>query len=132
MRGQAHPQELKAKVIALLLAGATVMEISRELDIPHRSVSNYKKEIPENQLAELSRKKGARLDDLVYQCLITNLETLNEQAEIVREKEYILKQPADQLATLYGVMADKTLRLLAATTGSANFRQLEAENPASG
>lgn len=119
MKGKAYPQEVKAKVIALLLAGATVMEIARELKIPHRSISNYKKEIPENQLAELSRKKGERLDDLVYQCLVTNLQTLNEQAVIVREKEYVLKQPADQLATLYGVMADKTLRLLGATTNSS-------------
>jgi len=130
MRGRKHPDDLKAKVIALLLAGATVMEVARDLKIPHRSVSNYKKEIPENQLAELSRKKGERLDDLVYQCLITNLGTLNIQAETVREREYILKQPADQLATLYGVMADKTLRLLAATTGAAGLKQLEAGSTA--
>lgn len=130
MKGKAHPPEVKAKVIASLLAGATVMEIARELKIPHRSVSNYKKEIPDTELAELGRKKGERLDDLVYQCLITNLETLHKQAVVVREKEYILKQPADQLATLYGVMADKTIRLLAATTGSASFKQLEAPSPA--
>lgn len=129
MKGKAHPQEVKAKVIALLLAGATVMEVAAELSLSHQTISNYKREIPDNQLSELGRKKGERLDDLVYQCLITNLETLHEQAVTVREKEYILKQPADQLATLYGVMADKTIRLLAATTGSASFRQLEGASP---
>jgi transposase-like protein len=126
MKGKAHPQEVKARVIALLLAGATVMEVAAELDLSHQTISNYKREIPDDKLGELGRKKGERLDDLVYQCLITNLETLHQQAVTVREKEYILKQPADQLATLYGVMADKTIRLLAATTGGGNLKQLEA------
>jgi transposase-like protein len=129
MKGKAHPQEVKARAIALLLVGATVMEVAAELDLSHQTISNYKREIPDDKLSELGRKKGERLDDLVYQCLVTNLQTLNEQAVIVREKEYVLKQPADQLATLHGVIADKTLRLLAATTNpAASTRQLEGQS----
>jgi transposase-like protein len=127
MKGKAYPDETKAKIIAALLAGATVSEISQDFDIPQQSISNYKKTIPPDALSELGRKRGERLDDLVYQVLIRNLRTLNKQAEIASEADYIRKQPADQLATLYGVMADKTIRLLAATTGGGP-KQLEAGN----
>jgi transposase-like protein len=131
VKGKKHPDEVRAKAIALLLVGCTVMEVANELQLSHQTISNYKREIPEDKLGELGRKKGERLDDLVYQCLITNLETLNQQAVIVREPEYILKQPADQLATLYGVMADKTLRLLgAATNASIPNREIGPGAPA--
>lgn len=126
MRGVKHPDELKAQVIASLLAGASVGETATSLSIPKQTVSEYKTQIPEDVLSQIRSKKGERLDDLVYQCLIGNLETLYDQAMVAREPDYIRKQPAGELATLYGVMADKTIRLLAATTNPANLpRQLE-------
>ena len=126
MRGKEHPDDVKAQVTAALLAGASVTEVSQQLDIPHQTVSRYRAQIPEGQLGELGRKKGERLDDLVYQCLVRNLQTLDKQAEIASDADYIRKQPAGELATLYGVMADKTIRLLAATTNPANIpKQLE-------
>src|SRR5688572_606287 len=128
MRGKKLDEDLQAKVIASLMAGSTVTEVAKALDLPHTTVSEYRKTIPEDVFVEIRRKKGERLDDLVYQCLIRNLETMAQQSEIVSEREYVIKQPAGELATLYGVMADKTIRLLAATTnaGFAEPRQLEA------
>lgn len=126
MRGKKHPDDVRAKVTAALLAGASVTEVSEELNLPHQTVSRFRSEIPEGKLSELGRKKGERLDDLVYQCLVRNLQTLDKTAETVSDADYIRKQPAGELATLYGVMADKTIRLLAATTNPGNLpRQLE-------
>lgn len=129
MRGKAHPDETKAKVIAALLAGVGVVEIARELGLPHNTVSNYKTEIPEDKLDELRRKKGARIDDLVYDYLVQNLETLRTQSKIMSDESYIKKQPAGEMATLHGVMADKTVRLLEVTTNPA-VRQLQSANSA--
>jgi transposase-like protein len=127
MKGKAHPQEIKAKVIAALLAGMGVVEVARELDLPHNTVSQYRSQIPEGKLDELRRKKGERIDDLVYAYLVQNLETLQAQSRAVSDENYIKSQPAGELATLHGVMADKTVRLLEVATNSAiPARQIEA------
>lgn len=125
MKGKAHSDEIRAKVVAALLAGCGVMEIAREMNLPHNTISQYRSKIPENQLDELRRKKGARIDDLVYDYLVQNLETLRAQSKIVSDESYIHKQPAGEMATLHGVIADKTVRLLEVTTNPA-ARQLEA------
>lgn len=129
MRGRKHPDETKAKVLAALLAGAGVVEIARELNLPHSTVTDYKSALPEDKIGELRQKKGARLDDLVYDYLIQNLETLRAQSKAVSDEGYIHKQPAGELATLHGVMADKTIRLLEVATGRIPPRELPAGDP---
>jgi hypothetical protein len=132
-RGKAHTDDTKAKVIAALLLGAGVMEIAREMSIPHRTVSNYKAEIPDDKLAELGRKKGEQLDEMVFDYLKTNLKALQVQAELASDTEYLQKQPAGELATLHGVMADKTVRLLEAVSrasSAAESRRLAAADEA--
>jgi hypothetical protein len=107
------------------------MEIAREMDLPQSTVSTYKAEIPEDKFDTLRYKKGARLDDLVYDYLVQNLETLRAQSKAASDESYIHKQPAGELATLHGVMADKTIRLLEVTTRNPNpARQLEGETAA--
>jgi len=131
MKGKAHSDEVKAKVTAALLAGCGVMEIAREMNLPHNTVSQYRSKIPEGQLDELRRKKGARIDDLVYDYLVQNLETLRAQSKAVSDESYIKTQPAGELATLHGVMADKTVRLLEVATNSAiPARELAPGTPA--
>ena len=117
MRGSPYPPELKSEIIAALLAGSTVSEICGKFEVPQSTVSSFKAELPKDIFDSIRLKKGERLDELVYQCLVRNLTALDKQAEIASDPEYIRKQPAGELATLYGVMADKTLRLLTATTG---------------
>lgn len=127
MRGKAHSDDVKARVIAALLAGCGVVEIARELNLPHNTVSNYKSELSDEKLDELRRKKGARVDDLVYDYLVQNLETLRAQSKVVSDEGYINKQPAGEMATLHGVIADKTVRLLEVVTNTQiPSRQLEA------
>jgi predicted transcriptional regulator len=115
-RGKPHKDETKAQVVAALLLGAGVMEIAQELGIPHSTVSTYKAEIPAAKLDDLRRKKGERLDELVYEYMVTSLQSLRKQAEVASDARYIQRQRAPELATLHGVMADKLLRLLEAST----------------
>jgi transposase-like protein len=123
VRGKAHSDDTKARVIAALLAGCGVVEIAREMKLPHNTVSDYKKEIPEEKFDELRRKKGERLDDLVYDYLVQNLETLRAQSKAVSDASYINEQPAGEMATLHGVIADKTIRLLEVTTSHSSPSQ---------
>lgn len=114
MRGKPHTDETRAQVIAALLAGQGVNEVAAQYDLPKETVSYWKKSIPDAQLALIRTKKGERIEVLLFDYLTTLLETLRKQAEIAGEREYVHKQPADSLAVLHGVMADKGIRLLEA------------------
>jgi hypothetical protein len=115
-RGKAHTDDTKAKVIAALLLGAGVMEVARQTGLPESSVRNYKKEIPPDKLAELSAKKGETLDEMVFDYMKTGLKALQAQAEVFSDPSYIQKQPAGELGTVHGILADKLCRLLEVTT----------------
>jgi transposase-like protein len=133
MRGYPHPESKRARVLAALLLGSGVMEISRELDLPESSVRNYKRTLTSEQLAEVNARKGQRLDDLVFDYLQENLTTLRAQSKLLRDESYVTQQPAGEMATLHGVMADKTVRLLEAVAGQPlPTRQLETSESANG
>jgi hypothetical protein len=122
-RGKPHDDPIKAKVIAALLLGAGVMEVAQEMALPHSTVSTYKAAIPADKLDELRRKKGDRLDEMVYDLMLTNLASLRKQAELLSDASFVREQGAQGMATLYGIMADKTVRLLEVTTRSRGPEQ---------
>ena len=113
MRGKRHSDEVRAQVMAALLAGQSVNEVATEYNIPDSTVSDLRK-IVEQEFGDLRTKKGEKLENLLFQYLNSNLAALDSQARVVSEREYIIKQPADCLAVLHGVMADKSIRLLEA------------------
>lgn len=127
-RGKAHSDDTQAQVKALLLAGEGVMEVARQLNIDHSSVSRIKSSLGPDELHELARKKGDTIENLVVDYLVTNLKTLRTQAEIAGERAYIEKQPAGELSLLHGVMSDKSIRLLEAIqrASDSGARQLTA------
>jgi hypothetical protein len=99
--------------MAALLAGQGVTEISEQYNLPDSTVSDLKKRV-ENEYGDLRSKKGERIEELLFDYLQQNLISLASQAKVVSEREYIIEQPADSLAVLHGVMADKSIRLLEA------------------
>jgi transposase-like protein len=114
VRGKPHSEEARAQAMAALLAGQGVSEVAREYKLDKSLVSRWKKAIPDDQLQQLATKKGNRVEELLFDYLTTVLGTLKKQAEFAGEREYVTKQPADALAVLHGVMADKGIRLLEA------------------
>lgn len=100
--------------MAALLAGQGVSEVASQYKLDISVVSRWKSSIPDNQLQLLATKKGDRIETLLFEYLVTTLASLKNQAEVVGEREYVIKQPADGLAVLHGVMADKSIRLLEA------------------
>jgi hypothetical protein len=65
-------------------------------------------------VAEAGRKKGEILDALIFDVLQESLKALAAMARASRSDVYVSKQPANELAILYGVMADKAVRILEA------------------
>lgn len=114
MRGKRHSDEIRAQVMASLLAGQGVSEVASQYNLDISVVSRWKAAIPDDQLQVLASKKGEQIETLLFDYLVTTLQSLKNQAEIAGEREYITKQPAGEFAVLHGVMADKSIRLLEA------------------
>jgi len=129
MRGKKHSDEVRAQVMASLLAGQGVNEVAAEYNLPDSTVSDLKREL-EQQFGELRNKKGAEIEELLFGYLKSNLTALKAQSDVASEREYIFKQSASDLAVLHGVMADKSVRLLEAierARGAAPKQLPEAE-----
>ena len=115
--------------MASLLAGQGVMEVASQYNLDASVVSRWKSSIPESQLQVIAIKKGERIEHLLFEYLTETLVTLKEQAIIARERDYVTKQPAGELAVLHGVMADKAVRLLeAAHRATSNQQEQPAES----
>ena len=148
-RGKAYDDGQKAQVIAALMTGQGVREVSRALNVPLSTVSRLKKELApmvreaavnldarsdeeaaengfgeafqgedvEDDIARVMPEVGTQkkaLPELVAELLTTNVETLSTIAHFVRRPAYLDQQGAESLAVLYGVIADKTIRILEA------------------
>lgn len=128
MRGKKHSDEVQSQVMAALLAGQGVNEVAQAYSLPESTIREWRETLNSEQFAELRAKKGERIEELLFSYLTANLAALEAQAKVVSETEYITKQPADSLAVLHGVMADKSIRLLEAIERArgAQPKQLES------
>src|ERR1051326_2575105 len=99
--------------MASLLAGQGVAEVSAQYNLPDSTVSDLKACL-ESEFGDLRTKKGKEIEELLFKYLKSNIQALDGQARVVSEREYIRKHPADSLAVLHGVMAEKSIRLLEA------------------
>lgn len=129
MRGKRHSDEVRAQVMAALLAGQGVQEVATQYEIDKSVVSRWRAALPSEQLQLVASKKGERIEALLFDYLTETLTTLKEQAVIARERDYITKQPAGELAVLHGVMADKAVRLLEAAHRANTSQQEHPSQP---
>jgi transposase-like protein len=130
MRGRKHPDDLRAQVMASLLAGQGVSEVAAQYELDISVVSRWKSAIPSEQLQVVASKKSEEIEGLLFKYLTQTLKTLTIQSEVASEREYILKQPAGEFAVLHGVMADKSIRLLEAIHRANESARTQSESAA--
>lgn len=111
MTTREYSDEIRAAVMAALLAGQSVSSVAKEYSMPKGTVSGWKRQtarVAENatQKAEIGNKL------LVY--LNTALETLTTQVKFFGDETWLRKQPAQEIAVLHGIVTDKAIRLLEA------------------
>ncbi len=115
-KGKTVPKsaDVRAAVMAALLAGQGVTEVAEQLNVSKATVSRIKASISPDALKQLETKKeedfGALLSDYLHETIVT----LAAQARFFRDETWLSKQPAADAAVLHGVQADKALRLLEA------------------
>ena len=101
--------DLKANVITALLLGESQHECERLYGVPQRTISHWAEE-----LGGIDALRQGRLCDLIYKFLTTNYETLEIQSRAFRDPAWLKEQSAAEIGTLFGIVADKSSRILAA------------------
>lgn len=116
--------EVVAQIQTRILQGIKPAEIVKELNVSHSTVSRAKAKISSELLEKLSREQAGIVVDLVMTQLETGLEASIAIAEQAKDAKWRGEQKANELATLYGVITDKSIRLLEASEAAANAQAL--------
>lgn len=118
MTRRTYSEETKAAAMAALLEGQSVSAVAKAYEIPKGTVSNWKRAAAEGVRRDRTQKKAdeapARIGELLFEYLTTNLQTLKLQSEVFADAEWLKNQSASEAAVLHGVLTDKTVRLLEA------------------
>lgn len=113
-QGKRIADEVRAQVIAALLAGQGVSQVAREYKLHHQTVSRMKKEIPADELCEVVHKKREQIADLISENLQESFIAIRNMLKVTANNEWLIQQPASELATFVGVTSDKIFRILEA------------------
>lgn len=114
-----------ARAVALLVAGNSVQAVADQLEIPQRTISEWKAQFP-SDFAEIRTKREV-VEDLLGQYLEETLRANLAQLKVFADESWIRTQTAGELATLHGVIFDKAVRILdAAHRAGEERRQLPA------
>lgn len=107
-----YSPEVKAAVMAALLAGQSVGSCAKEYKIPRGTVASWSSKLDKKH--SISNTKKEEVGELLIQYLRANLTALKAQAEQFADKDWLRQQSAENAAVLHGVLTDKAIRLLEA------------------
>ncbi len=114
-----YSEHIKAQAMAALLAGASYTQVAQQFGVPTGTLKSWKRRdvagLDEPDASGATTKR--RIGQLLLGYLEDNLTTLQAQAVVFRDEEWLKKQPAGEAAVLHGVLADKAIRLLEALEG---------------
>lgn len=105
-----YPATVIAQAIALLMSGETVQQVADKLNIPKQTISDWKQRIPQDS-GQIRTKKEV-IADLVGQNIEAILRANLAQLVAATDEAYLRRQPAGELAILYGTICDKGFRFL--------------------
>jgi hypothetical protein len=114
--------ELVGRLQARILNGEKPIQIAEAEGCSYSSVMRAKAKIPADVLERMSAEQVEVISDLIMQQLESGIEASIEIAEQVKDDEWRFAQTAAHLATLYGVVTDKSIRLLEASENAARAR----------
>lgn len=110
-----YDEATKAAVMAALLAGQGVTEIAEKYKINPATIRSWKSRQQNGEtVATVATEKRQRIGDLILEGLEAQLMATKAMADVFADKDWIRKQEASQVAILFGVISDKTYRILEA------------------
>jgi transposase-like protein len=108
-----HSDQTKAQAVAAVKSGEAVNDVARRFDVPKQTVSRWAKEAGID-VGQIGTEKKKNLAELIADTLTENLLALQSIAIHGRDKAWQERQNASDLGVFYGVVADKTIRILEA------------------
>jgi hypothetical protein len=133
-RGVAHPPELRAQVVAAVLAGTTINQAARDFGIDKATVSEW---CSRAQIPTVPTIKTETDAELIMRYFRTAIRAMIVQAEVFGDEHYCRAQDADKLAIAHGVLGDKfagiattaaSLGLIAASSGTLELAGPDPES----
>lgn len=107
-----YDEATKAAVMAALLTGQSISYVAKEYKIPHGTVATWSRNLQRDHT--VSNEKRERIGELIIDNVEAELLTTIAMQDVFTDKEWLKKQSASELAVLYGVIKDKTHRVLEA------------------
>lgn len=129
-RGTPHPAELRAQVVAAVLAGTSIARAAAQFKLSKQTVSRWAAEHPAGTVVgTVGTEKRNDLQDLIARYLEAGFHAMIAQAEVLGDHEYCRTQSANDLAIAHGVLGDK-LAGVAATAQALGLIGTRAAAPA--
>lgn len=100
--------------MAALLAGQGVNDVARQYHLHPSTVSRIKAKLQPGELQQVATEKLDELGSLIAGVLHSALGAMDAITTQVAQPGYIAKQDAGQIGVLYGIIADKSIRILEA------------------
>jgi transposase-like protein len=122
MARREYSDEIKAQVMAALLAGQSISATADKFKIPKGTVSGWARRAGQginSELATVATQKRERIGHLIIDNLEAEMEATKAMTNVFKDEQWLRKQEASQLAVLYGVIKDKTHRVLEALPDDA-------------
>lgn len=119
MRGRKHSDETRALVVADLLAGLGVTKVATKYSLDPSVVSRIKASLNAGELQAVAQIKRVSLAELIETHLRTSLGAAVKLAEQCSNESWRLKQNASDLAIFYGVLTDKSIKIVEAAENAS-------------
>lgn len=122
MANPALPDDVVAKIQGMLLSGMKPADVAAELGVSYSSVSRAKAKIPSDVLERMDAERVEVISELIMTQLEVGVEASIAIAQQAQDEDWRFQQTAQHLATLYGVITDKSIRLLEASEAAATAK----------
>lgn len=121
-----YDEQTKAAVMAALLTGQSVYATARDFKIPIGTVKRWSADAKE-RLAPVRNQKQERIGDLLIDNVEAALETTREILNVVKDPKWLRRQEASEIGVLYGIIQDKTFRILEALPDSGDIEEQQGD-----
>ncbi len=120
-----YSPEIKAQVILEWEAGASQKQLVAKYDVPQTTIRRWVGDRQRVAPSAAPKNNGPTIDDLAYDLVSETFRALVAIARQAQDPAWLKEQRADGLHLLFGVGADKVIRLYEAIDPE-RLRQLEA------
>lgn len=107
-------EKVVSMTLALWMIGTPISQIQETVGISHVTVNRIINNLPAEDRARFVQSKTNEVSVLIQEHLTSSLKALIKIVKVTDDEDWLKLQRAPELATLFGVVSDKTVRLLAA------------------